>query len=416
MAQYFLPTGFNRADGKTPLPSNPPSGFGASATVGTPTPDGSLIIQSSAGDGVYEIEEDVDSPEIERAEQGTVMHSLTMGWIAATNFLATFGRGSFQQDSFGNIWRVLSNKIKSLRGDRASLQYTAESISFDSPPDEFQITPSDLGIDIIKYPRYFFALYPSGDDYTTTVGTGSNIATVAQVKQAIIRGIQTYRDSPYFPAQGTLTVNGVVQNNIVSNFIAGLVPTPVSNTGTGSEVSIDVSGNASCLLAIAAANEIIQKLWFQLDTPYIAGWDIVFTQYFFQPVYMNPGGYIEDPSFIVPDYFLQPAPQNSLARGDLTSPWGNQDTLPPVNGAHGVGGPTIFDQMALLNPQCYSSTGTSSGATNISWLRKADEVVFERTWFRRTMRWSGSPIGHWDQNIFQQGPRPSVPSDYLPLV
>ncbi len=392
---FWLPFGFDRAsDPNNPnLPSQPLGSAAGLRAVGTPQPAGDLIV---AGDNNgTNVQENPDSPEIERAEQATFQHKFKTTWANACALIVGLGRGTFLQDSghyittsgTGTIWRVLSSKIQAMRGGYAELSVVAESISFDSPPDDYQMIPVELGIDIIKHPRYFYALYPSGSDFTDLVGVAGNQATRAQVKQAIIRAIQTYRDSPYFPQAGQVTLNGIVQNSIVNYFIQSLIPTilpPSSN-----ESQINVSGDAGCLLAIAAAAEIIQKLWNGLDSPYMPGFQVTLTQYFFAPVFENPGGYIESPVGIVPDYFLSPA----------------QD-----------GSNTIFDQMAAINPQCFSLDGTATGTVNISWLRKADEVVYERTWFKITSTWIGSPIGHWDAQIFQNGPRPSLPADYLPLV
>jgi len=423
-----IPHGYDRADGVTVLPGQPytsPGSSTAQGRAGTQTPSGALIVQGPTGSG-FVLQEDPTSPEIERAEQATAQHTLReMVWSDAWNLLTVLGRGTFVSDSLGNIWRILSSKIRSVRGGNAELSYTAEATSFDSPPDDFQITPVELGVDIIKYPRYFYALYPSTNnpfdntnDYTVFPDDLNPTVSVAQIKQAIIRAIQTYRDSPYFPQQGQLTTNGVTGNNIISMFVAGTIGVPIPGTSEqGAEVMVSFSGNGVVNLALAAAKEIIQKLWFQLDTPYLAGFQISWTQYFFQPVYENPGGYIEDPTFFVPDYFMQPSAQATLARGFLGSAYGNADTLPPVNGPSGVGGATIFDYMSSINPQCFSSTGYAGvGLQNISWLRKADEVVFERTWFKVTRTWIGSPIGHWDAQIYQQGRRPIQVSDYQALV
>ncbi len=390
---FWIPTGFNRADGTTNLPSQPSNSGGPLAKVGTPNPVGQTSSFSNALDGsTPTIEEDGTSPEIERAEQATSQHRLKMAWQEALNLLSVMGRGTFLTDSFGNIWRVLSSKINHIRSggaDMGELSYTAESISFDSPPDDYQMIPVELGIDIIKHPRYFYALYPSGTDFVDSVGTPVTgpFATRAAVKMAIIRAIQTYRDSPYFPPVGSTAMNGTVQNNVINYFIQSLIPTLV---GSNSETQIDISGDAGSLLAAAAAGEIIYKLWNQLDTPYIAGFQVAWSQYYFAPVFENPGSYVESPIGIVPDYFLSPS----------------QD-----------GSDTIFDQMGNINPQCFSASGAPiEGANfNISWLRKADEVEYQRTWFKVTRTWIGSPIGHWDAQIFSQGNRPSSPSDYLPL-
>ena len=411
---FVLPTGFDRADGKSSLPIQPSGSSGSNQTVGTATPTNGIVIQGAGGVPNLVLQENVDSPEIERAEQATCSHTVhDLSWSTAIQLLSQLGRGTFLRDSFGNLWRVLSSKIKSLRGDNAELTYVAESISFDTPPDDYQDIPQDLGIDIIKHPRYFPNLYPTGADYTDTpYPAPNNTVTRAMVKNAIIRAIQTYRDSPYFPPAGSTSLNGTVGSSVINAFITGIIPT-ITPTSAGSETAINITGDASSLLAVAAASEIINKLWFQLDTPYVSGRQVTWTQYFFQPVYLNPGGYIEDPTYWVPDYFMQPLSQNTLARGNLSSPYINSDTLPPVNGDAGSpGGATVFDYMAQVNPTCYSSNGNRSGSTQISWLRKADEVVFERTWFKVTHTWIGSPVGHWDYDIFSSGNRPIKVSDY----
>jgi len=426
---FVLPVGFDRADGKFQLPPQPIGSAGTSSTVGTPTPYGAIVIQSPNGGTDYETEELTESPEIERAEQATFTHRLTMSWRNAVQFIGMLARGTFVQDSgqYGTstIWRILSSRIRSLRGDKAELSYVAESISFDSPPDEYQMIPTDLSIDIIKHPRYFYALYPLGNDFLETVGNAPNQTTRANVKMAIIRAIQTYRDSPYFPIQGTVTVNGVVQNNIITTLLSEVIPVTTSGQ---SETSIDVSGDPACLFAIAAAGEIIQKLWFQIDAPYVPGFQVKWSQYFFAPVYENPGGYLEDPVGVVPEYFMAPgfvvpggtgSVQTVLPQGSLITEYSNLDTVPPLP----KNADNIFSQMPLFNPQCFSLDGTPSGKANISWLRQADEVEYQRTWFKVTRTWIGSPIGHWDRQIYGGGTdandsspnRPTQVSDYLPL-
>ena len=228
---WRLPVGIDKADGVTPLPLQPRGSGGGYAPVGVPDPAGDVDTYSNNDDldpngNACTIAQPPDYlPEIERAEQATFSNMTKMAWRSAVAFIGLIGRGTFVQDSFGNIWRILSAKLKGERGGMGTLTLVGESISFDSPPDDYQMTPSELGLDIIKYPRYFYALYPSGSDFTDLVGIAPAQATRAQVKQAIIRAIQTYRDSPYFPSQGQVTINGVVQNSIVNYFISSLIPT-----------------------------------------------------------------------------------------------------------------------------------------------------------------------------------------------
>jgi len=393
---WRLPVGFDKADGVTPLPPQPQGVSGIKFPVGVPDPAGDLTTQANNADvdasgNPCTVAQPPDClPEIERAEQATYSSSFRMIWKSALSFIGVIGRGTFVTDSFGNVWRILSAKLKGERGGTGTFTLVGESISFDSPPDDYQMTPSELGLDIIKYPRYFYALYPTtsnpvdgNNDFTYKPYPAPNTTvTRAQVMQGIIRAIQTYRDSPQFPNGNQL--NGLIQNQIIGQFNSN----QIAVLAGGNANAVNISGDAASLLAVASAGEIIQKLWYQIDTPYIAGFEITWSQYYFAPVYENPGGYIENPVGIVPDYFIS-----------------------PDGGVH-----TIFDQMAAINPQCYSSDGTSSGTTNISWLRKADEVDYQRTWFKVTRKWIGSPVGHWDLQIYSGGNRPSVPTDYLPLV
>jgi len=378
---FWLPMGFDTADGSTPLPAQPYGAGGGSRLVGTADPVG--MLQVFGDDDGTNVQEPPGSPELERVEQATFRHTFRTTYNNALALIEGLGRGTFVSDRGGRIWRILSSNITKGRAGYAELSVVAESISFDSPPDDFQIIPVELGINIIKHPRYFYALYPTAADFSTVVGSGGDITTVANVKQAIIRAIQTYQDSPFFPSSNT--VNGLVQNNIILGITSGSIDAQVS----GTTKTIDYTADASCLLAAAAAQEIIQKLWNQLDSPYLAGWQITWSQYYFSPPYLNPGSYIENPFGIVPDYFLSPS-QN--------------------------GSDSIFDFFADDNPQDFSITGDVGGAVDISWLRKADEIEYQRTWFKITRTWVGSPIGHWDAQIFSSGPRPSIPADYLPLA
>ncbi len=406
--------GFDRADGTTTLPVQPYGASGTPAAVGTASPAGAIITQTPSGD-VSTIEEDVTSPTLERAEQATCEHTLTMAFDAARIFISAMGRGTFVADSFGNIFRILSSKIQSLKADRAQLSYVAESISFDSPPDDYQMIPVELGIDILKHPRYAWALLPFQSDQSTFQTVGDTEISYQDIKQSIVRLIQSYRDSPFYPSADQ--VNGLIQNNIVQQLTnmggtsyldvlvpvigydanAPLDPPPrwdgvTANLPAGNyayaivPVPVNLSDPTDPLaIAIAAANEVISKLWRQEDTPYVVGFQVTWTQYYFAPVYENPGSYLENPVGIVPDYFLSPTQDNST---------------------------TIFDHLAAINPQCYSQDGTSGGNVDISWLRKADEVEYQRTWFKVTRTWIGSPIGHFDSDLFTQGNRPQNANDF----
>ncbi len=422
------PTGLDRGDGVTPLPIQPLGSVG-SGTFGTKNPDGS-VIQQVAGGGAQPPQERPDSPSIERSEQCTISHRLTMAWSDGLDYIKAIGRGVFQKDSNGLIYRVLSATLNSLSSDQSELIITSESISFDSPPDEFQCVPVDLGINILKNPRYSFALSPVAGDNGTYTTVGETNISFTNVKSALIRMIQTYTDSPFFPSADN--VNGLIQSNVIqqltkgsgdATFISVSVPIhgPAYDTtkkmidppvwdgtaanlpaGNYSYAIINVPVNLSdptdpIAIAIAAAKEIISKLWRQEDTPYITGYQILFSQYFFAPTFLNPGGYVEDPTTIVPDFFMSPS----------------QD-----------GTDSIFDKLAWYNPQDYATNGQRPSSFNdsmasmasISSLRKADEIEYQRTWFKVTSQWAIAPIGVWDKDLYNENDRPSSANDYDQLI
>jgi len=413
---WRLPVGFDAADGTTPVPLQPVGSGGASAPVGVPIPANDLTLNGNNADvdpngNACTIAQPPEGlPEVERAEQATFSSTVRMIASAAFNFINLIGRGAFVQDSKGAIWRILSAKMKGERGGTATVTLVGESISFDSPPDDYQMIPVELGIDILKHQRYSWALLPYNSDSSTyyTLPCGLQVYYTQQ-KQTIIRMLQAYRDSPIYPDNST--INGAIQSSIMAQIVNGVLNVNVTNPGFGNTgifpsstpvvaainwdgtnqasangvypfvncpyfivpIPVSNSNTDAINIALVAASELLSKLWRQEDTPYQVGYQVTWAQYYFAPVYENPGGYVENPVGIVPNYFLSPS----------------------QNGSN-----TIFDQIALINPQCYSSNGTTGGNLNISWLRKADEVVFERTWFKVTRTWVGSPVGHWDSDLY----------------
>jgi len=428
-APFVLPTGIDRADGITILPLQPLGTGGTGSTLGTPTPVNAKVISSYIG-SVQPIDEQPDSPEIERAEQGTIQHRMTMDWPTALQYIPLLGRGTFLQDSFGNITRILSSKIQHGKGDTCVLTVTAESISFDTPPDEFTMQSIDLGLSILKHPRYFYNMSPNYGNGGQSLGppfpATADTLQEAQAKQAIIRAVQTYIDSPFFPtASNVAALLGATQDNVVHgitlkkftytipnpNFnptlpatavpAVGVAPPPPVKAGDANPQYLAVAWNGtssdSVNLALAAAQEMIQLLWQQEDTPYLAGIEITWSQYYFTPPPLSPlpyslGSYIENAMAVVPEYFVNPTYSDPVNYNPNTR---------------------ITDLVGFLNPQDYSFDGTSSGATNISWLRKADDIEYQRTWWKITRKWDGSPIGHWNNLLYGGEQRPTVPNDYL---
>lgn len=360
-----LPNGLDRADG-------------LSGRLGTATPAHAIQVITADGSGVIPIEELEDSPEIERAEQGTITHRYRMNWNEAKTRITFYGRGTVLVDGGGNVTKVLSAKIQHEKPDNAIMTIVAESLSFDTPPDTFSIVEVELGVNIIKYPRYFYALKGA----TTTEEL---------LNQDVIRNLQNYfenvtpqyRDALTFQLNKSFGNPGTISGgNIVH--AADIV------TALADGTSVTITPIAGTDLAKAAALEVIQKYWRNEENPYIVGYEITWSSYYFRPPYLNPGGYTENPITeavpALPDYFWSP-------------------DFPPSAA-------TIFDQLTTINPQNYSSTGVRGGPLLMSWLRKADREEEQRTWFKIDRRWIGSPVGFWDEDLYNSDNRPLVASDY----
>jgi hypothetical protein len=388
--------------------------------AGTPNLPGQLILSSQADvddiDGIP-IEEFDDSPTFERAEQMTVTHNQRLSYLEGLIRMSVYGRGGLVDDAGGNLYRLLSTSLQYQKGSRSILKTIAESISFDVPPDEFQMNPTRLGLDIMKHPRYFYSLMPTNQipNYTGPDDTPQQIGA----KQAIIRAIQAYRENPFIPTSANInSMTGLLHDQIVCNLASGqftyTIPNPlfiVSLADTGllplgvaigsnnpsmiiTTFSASNDPNNKVAMALAAAKEIIGKLWRMEDTPLVNGIELTWAEYYFRPPWFNLGGYIEDPTLAtpsLPDYFYSTDyPPDALD--------------------------TVWDELSYYNPQCFSVNGRSGGGTSISWLRDADTCEFQRTWFRVTRKWLGAPIGAWDAQFYTQGPRPSVPTDYVNLI
>ena len=184
------------------LPSGIDWADGLNGNLGTPSPASAVKANASAGAvstvASIPVEELPDSPTIERAEQATITHSYILPYAEAINKISIYGRGTLTKDSVDNYYRVLSSSLTRMKGNMARLQIVSEALTYDNPPDEFQIVPVELGVDILKHPRYFYALMPSnqipgftGDDDTDEQKT---------IKQQIIRLIQVYRENPTTPS------------------------------------------------------------------------------------------------------------------------------------------------------------------------------------------------------------------------
>lgn len=347
--------GIDRADGLEGRP-------------GTPTPPEGVVISSPNGGTEVVFNELPDSPEIERGEQGTISHRFNTSWSDGLTRLATLGRGLVQTDSYGNRSKIVSSKLQHQRGGYGLLTVVSESVSWDSPPDEFHVYPSELGLNIMKHPRYFYAL----------MGTSK---AEELLNQCVIRRLQDYFANP-----NAMYRDAQLREFKISLGYLGATGTdlPVLKTTKGSTLT-PIPGTD---MAKRAAMEIVQKYWRNEENPYIVGWELVWSRFYFRPQWLNPGGYVEDPieeaSPQLPEYFwVSPA------------------------------GDSIFSHLSWFNPQSYSSSGARGDDVTISWLRKADHLDYQRTWFRVDRSWIGTPVGFWDPELMNQGPRPRIPDDYV---
>ena len=459
---WNLPIGFNFADGATPLPAQPYGSGGQAVIVGTPLPTADIQIWNQTGlipvppNGAFTagIEEPPGSPVIDGAEQCTCSHTLVMSYYQAQLYFAVMPRGTVVNDTGGNIWRVLSRSIKRTQMLMAEYSYVMESISFDTPPDEFDLQDVDLDLDITKHPRYNWCLLPYVSDASTYKMVGNTPIYYTAIKEAIVRMIQTYKESPFFPS--ATNINGLIHSSIINqinpdangNYALDVQirnPTPLSPgaplvdpvrwNGNNADLPannceffiVQVTGSLNdssdpMAIALAAVKELISKLWRQEDTPIIPAYEVSLVQYFFAPIFLNPGGYLEDPRDWVPGYFMNPYDSGTViprvaqskpgqASGPVGGESGNTNNY-DTSAADGSGESSIFDFMTKINPQCFSTTGLYGGPLSISSLRRSDKYRYERTFFGVTHRWQVSCVGAWDNELYTQNNRPQVATDF----
>jgi hypothetical protein len=425
---FVLPVGSeDRADGVIQLPaqpSTPQQPGGSPHIIGTPLPTASIYHFANSQ---FPIEEGPGSPHSERAEQYTCEHTLTMSWLDTGSYLSVMPRGTVVTDTAGVVWKILSCDNEPLNGTLGRLHYVMECISGDTPPDEFEIIPSSLDLNIIKHPRYWWALCPYDGDGETYATVGDTDVSIKPIKEVIIRAIQNYIESPFYPSSDQ--VNGLIQNNILQQLNDGKldITIPISGydpdqtlispprwdgkiddlpSGNYAYAIVSVPVNLSdpddpVAIAVAAAKEIISKLWRGEETPSLEVYEVHWTQKFYQPVYLNPGGYTEDPREWIPDYFLNPANGYGgliMPRGQSAGGNNNEDS---VDAGHS-GSVTIFDLLTVINPQSYSVTGKSGGPLLFSSLRKADSYSYQNNVFTVIHTWLVATVGAWDSDLYPE--------------
>lgn len=367
-----LPNGFDRADGQE-------------GRLGKASPADSIKVSDGQLGSEVSTQEHPDSPEIERAEQATLTHRFNMSWDEAVTRIQSLGRGTILQDSYGNVTKVLSSRLQRNPGKYATLSVVSEGVSFDSPPDQFRVDPVELGVNILKHPRYFYAL--QGNNPTERL---KNQAVIRELQNYFENVTSQYRD--YLSHRMLFSLSDSSNDRTGSVLSNGAVVGAASYTPSGQDVTVSPIPGTN--MAKRAALEIIEKYWRGEETPYVVGWQITWSQFYWRPQYLNPGGYVEDP-------ITQATPQ-----------------LPPYFGMVDEAlGTSIFSALHSFNPQSYSSNGDRDGFTQLSWLRKADAQEEQRTWFKVDRTWVGSPIGYWDTDLYNQDKRPTNDFEFnLPSV
>src|SRR6478736_1872097 len=114
-----LSTGFDRADGE-------------GGRLGTSTPVDSVLADIPGGTTTtvdnIPVEELPDSPSMERAEQATFTHKFRMSLSEAMQRLQFLGRGTIREDSFGNVFKILSCTVNPEKGGVAVLTIVEEAV------------------------------------------------------------------------------------------------------------------------------------------------------------------------------------------------------------------------------------------------------------------------------------------------
>lgn len=227
---FFPTSGLDWATGSGPFP-------------GVPTPVTAISVLNARGNTATVFEEMPDSPEIERGEQATLRHSFKCDWDTGKTLLAAIGRGTIFQDSYGNVTKCISSRLKRGRGGIVNCEFEiiSEGLSFDNPPDEFTIETFDDNPALEKHPRY--------KDMTDR-------------ERFLIRGA--------VDASFSIDTQAEMQN-----YVASLV-----GGGVDGDEAID----------------LLNKLRRGNDSFYLPGFRVTWSQYAFGSWLINPGGYIENPS------------------------------------------------------------------------------------------------------------------------
>ena len=336
-----IPVFYERADG------------GQSSPLGTPTPSENVLINyvGNVGNGQVSVFEELsNSPHIEFGEQCTITHQWYVDYMTGILLQQQYQRGAYIEDNgmLGinqnntpgqppdlqtgiNVCRVLSTDLVPL--DRTNTNVclftmVSEGTSFGVPPEEFQIETVELNPVAEKHPRYSALSY-----YQRNIIRNTDVSDYQDVQQ-------TWQNQ----------ISSIPSNDVQMQNQQG------------------------------QAYELLFKKQKGEDSFYMSGYKLTYSQYFWAPQTINPGGFIQDPTSVVPAYYL-------------TTPNGNSIFYQSVNP-----NPNLFITVNGLNPQY--QTSLTQFPYGLSWLRQTDTQVLNRTWWKLTYTWLGAYLGHWDNEWY----------------
>lgn len=327
----FPPAGFDRADG--------------TGGMGTADPVGAVAYRPTS----TWFEEDASSPEIERAEQVTCRHVWNCDATTASVILLGCGRGTYRVDSAGNHWRVLSCTMGRQKGGNCPIVLVEEGIGSDCPPDECQVDIVELNPALEEHPRYSQDSFGIGETLTRY-----NLDSDGDVIDPNL-------------ANGPKIVQACYQAANSGSVLSGNEMEGVPNTSSVPDPII-----------LGLADELVKKFKKHISSFYLAGFRVSYSQYFWLPRPLHPGGTIEDPVSVggLPPYF-----------------WSDDGS--------GSAASNIFESLVhAYSPTLYPVA--DSNGRYLQWLRQCDQIVFIRSLVKLTKTWIGGPLGRWDTDLYYE--------------
>lgn len=268
------------------MADSPPPGFyradGLQGRLGTPTPGSAVGFNTSGYAYQGFIEEMPDSPRIEFGEQATFVHTYKMDANNAILIANSYFRGAITIDQSGLLYCVLSVNFNRQKGDFYEVVITAECISLNVPPDEFNVSPVEFNPSVFYNPMYSTVInyQPTADQIAAGARVGSDLINL--INNAV--GLQQI----------------LTRQENYGQINSSTIPDPA---------------------VLALALKLVRVLQKGAETFYLAGWKVSWSQYSYLPPKLNPGGYIEDPVLEggLPSIFWSSDASGSLTSNILTA-------------------------------------------------------------------------------------------------